>query len=143
MTELAHILPDTSRSAAGRVALEVVAFAPRWPFPQHGITWRAVADDHIAVTLDVDRSNWTSTRGSTADAPSGVSARCGGAIATAGRSSTCRVGCEVHDERWFGAVVIPSWFSVGWWFGTERYSPFFRAEITAYAEGAAAATSAR
>jgi hypothetical protein len=39
-------------------------------------------------------------------------------------------GCEVHAERRFGEVVVPSRVTVGWWFGTPRYAPFFRAEIT-------------
>jgi hypothetical protein len=38
-------------------------------------------------------------------------------------------GCEVHAERRFGDVVVPSEVSVGWWFGTPRYAPFFEAEV--------------
>ena len=38
-------------------------------------------------------------------------------------------GCEVHAERRFGDLVIPSSLTVGWWFGTPRYAPFFKARI--------------
>jgi hypothetical protein len=39
-------------------------------------------------------------------------------------------GCE-HAERAFGDFVIPCRVSVGWWFGTPSYEPFFEAEIRA------------
>ena len=135
--------PDTSRSAAGRVALELVAFAPQLVLPRNGITWSAVADDHIAVTLDVPpEPTVVHVRVDDRGAMRSVSAlRWGNPDGGAFDYVPC--GCEVHDERRFGAVVIPARFSVGWWFGTQRYSPFFRAEITAYAEGAVPPTSAR
>ena len=40
-------------------------------------------------------------------------------------------GGEIHAERRFGDFVLPSSLSVGWWFDTRRYAPFFRAEINA------------
>src|SRR5215212_2642083 len=54
-------------------------------------------------------------------------------------------GCEVHAERRFGEVVLPSRVTVGWWFGTPRYAPFFRSEITDLApyRGASPLGSAR
>jgi hypothetical protein len=44
-------------------------------------------------------------------------------------------GCEVHAERTFADLTLPSEFSVGWWFGTPRYAPFFRAALTAAETG--------
>ena len=38
-------------------------------------------------------------------------------------------GGELHAERRFGDFVLPSHASVGWWFGTPRYKPFFKALI--------------
>ena len=38
-------------------------------------------------------------------------------------------GGDVHAERCFGDLVLPRTLSVGWWFDTPRYAPFFRAEI--------------
>lgn len=40
-------------------------------------------------------------------------------------------GGDVYGEHGFGDLVLPSILSVGWWFDTPRYAPFFRAEITA------------
>jgi hypothetical protein len=39
-------------------------------------------------------------------------------------------GCELHAERRFGKLVVPSRVTVGWWFGTPRYAPVFKAETT-------------
>ena len=38
-------------------------------------------------------------------------------------------GSEVRAERRFGARLIPSRTSVGWWFDTPRYAPFFKARV--------------
>ena len=38
-------------------------------------------------------------------------------------------GCEVHAEKRFGDFIVPSRVTVGWWFGTTRHAPFFRAGI--------------
>jgi uncharacterized protein DUF6920 len=45
-------------------------------------------------------------------------------------------GGEVHAEERFADLVVPSHVTVGWWFGTPRYAPFFRAEITDVAASA-------
>jgi hypothetical protein len=34
-------------------------------------------------------------------------------------------GGEIHVERRFGDLILPSEVSVGWWWGTPRYEPFF------------------
>jgi hypothetical protein len=36
----------------------------------------------------------------------------------------------MHEERRFGDLVIPSRVTAGWNYGTDRYSPFFKATIT-------------
>ena len=38
-------------------------------------------------------------------------------------------GGSVTADRRFGDLVLPSRVSVGWWFGTEHFAPFFEAEI--------------
>ena len=35
----------------------------------------------------------------------------------------------VYAEQRFGSFTLPSRVSVGWWFGTPRYAPFFDATI--------------
>jgi hypothetical protein len=34
-----------------------------------------------------------------------------------------------HAARRFGDLLVPSSVTVGWWFDTPRYAPFFRAGI--------------
>ena len=75
---------DTTRSAAGRAALEAVVFAPASTLPGSGVEWRVDGDDRLVA----------------------------------------------RAERAFGDFIILSRISVGWWFGTPRYKPFFEAEIT-------------
>lgn len=45
-------------------------------------------------------------------------------------------GGDIHAERTFGDLTLPSRVTVGWWYGTPRYTPFFDATIIdAVAEG--------
>jgi hypothetical protein len=46
-------------------------------------------------------------------------------------------GCVVHAEQRFGDLVLPSSLTVGWWFGTPSYAPFFRAVIKNVSQGCA------
>jgi hypothetical protein len=38
-------------------------------------------------------------------------------------------GFEVHADRRFGDLVVPSSLTVGRWFDTPRYAPLFKAHI--------------
>jgi hypothetical protein len=38
-------------------------------------------------------------------------------------------GGDILEEQRFGDFVLPARLRVGWWHGTERFSPFFEAEI--------------
>ena len=38
-------------------------------------------------------------------------------------------GAPVTVERRFGGLLVPSDLTVGWWFDTPRYAPFFKAHI--------------
>jgi hypothetical protein len=38
-------------------------------------------------------------------------------------------GGEVEAEQRFGDLVIASRLTVGWWFDTPRWAPFFKADI--------------
>lgn len=44
--------PDVSRSAAGRLAAETVAWLPQALTPQAGASWQPIDDDRAAVTLE-------------------------------------------------------------------------------------------
>jgi hypothetical protein len=119
---------DTTRSAAGRAALESV-FAPMSLLPERGVRWRAEGADAIAATFDVppERPELRLRIDGDGALRSVVAQRWG----DVGRKQFGYIpcGCEVHAERRFGDVVVPSDVSVGWWFGTPRYAPFFEAEV--------------
>jgi hypothetical protein len=124
---------DVLRSGATRTALEATYWPPN-VLPQHGISWRAEADDHLVATWDVPperpevhvligadgvlRATWAQRW------------RPGGRRAGA---AYVACGADVHAERRFGGVAVPASFTVSWWFGTPRQAPFFRAEIVAVA----------
>ena len=38
-------------------------------------------------------------------------------------------GGELAGERRFGPYRLPELVSVGWWWGTARYAPFFQAQL--------------
>ena len=122
---------DTARSAATRAAIESVVFAPLCVLPGRGVTWRAEAENVILARFDL--------------APERPEVRLSiderGAVRTVSALRWGKVGeqtfqyipfgGDVHAERRFGDLVLPSVLSVGWWFDTSRYAPFFRAEIKA------------
>jgi hypothetical protein len=116
---------DTVRSAAGRAALEAI-WAPMSLLPERGVAWRTEASDLIVAAVDVppecpeihiriDERGAVQSAWAERWTPSGY--------------RPC--GCEVHAERRWGDLVVPSRLTVGWGFGTPRYEPFFRAEIRA------------
>jgi uncharacterized protein DUF6544 len=123
---------DTSRSAAGRAALEAV-FAPMSLLPDRGVTWRAEDEALIVASLDIPpESPELRLRIERDGALRSVSAlRWGNAGQREFGYIPC--GCEVRAERRFGDLVVPSSVEVGWWFGTPRYAPFFEAEVLALA----------
>ena len=123
---------DTSRSAAGRAALEAV-FAPMSLLPDRGVTWRAEAETVIVARVDVppERPELRMRIAGDGALRSASALRWGNARQRAFGYIPC--GCEVRAERRFGDVVVPSSVAVGWWFGTPRYAPFFEAEVLALA----------
>jgi hypothetical protein len=119
---------DTTRSAAGRAALEAV-FAPMSLLPQRGVRWSAEDDELIVATWDIGPER-PELRVRVADdgAVRSVSAlRWGNAGQRDFGYIPC--GCEVRSERRFGDLVVPCALTVGWWFGTPRYVPFFEADV--------------
>ena len=122
---------NTARSAATRAAIEGVVFAPPSVLPDRGVTWRAETDDVIVARFDLPPEQ-PEVRVQIDDhgAIRHVSALRWG---NAGEQTFRYIpfGGEVHSERRFGDLVVPSTLTVGWWFDTPRYAPFFHAEISA------------
>jgi hypothetical protein len=122
---------DTVRSAAGRAALESVVLAPPCVMPERGVQWRAERDDLIVATFDLPPERpEVRVRIDPRGAVVAVSAMRWGP-AGGKRFGYVPCGGEVHAERRFGDLVLPARFSVGWWFDTPRYAPFFEAEVSA------------
>ena len=119
---------NTTRSAAGRTALEAV-YTPASLLPQRGVSWRAEGEREIVATWDVPperpelhlaiddrgapRSYWVLRWSDMGQKEFGY----------------IPCGCEVEAERRLGALVVPSRITGAWWFGTARETPFYRAEI--------------
>jgi hypothetical protein len=122
---------DTARSAATRAAIESVVFAPPSVLPFRGVAWRAETEHSIVARFDLPPERpEVRLRIDEHGAIRTVTAQRWG---NAGETTFQYIpfGGDVHAERRFGDLVLPSTLSVGWWFETPRYAPFFRAEITA------------
>jgi hypothetical protein len=120
---------NTTRSAAGRVALESVTWMPAGVVPARGVSWRVEDADQIVAGFDLAperprvraridgdgaiRSVWAYRWGDAGE----------------GRFEYLPCGGEVHAEHRFGDFTVPSAITVGWRFGTPRYEPFFEARI--------------
>ena len=120
--------PDTSRSAAGRAALEAV-FAPMSLLPERGVSWRAEEEGLIVASLDIppERPELRLCIDRDGAVRSVSALRWGNTGQREFGYIPC--GCEVHAERRFGALVVPSEVTVGWWFGTPEHAPFFRVRV--------------
>jgi hypothetical protein len=119
---------DVTRSSAGRAALEAI-WCPAALRPEHGVAWRAESDDHIVATWDVppERPEVHLRIGPDGAVRAARAERWGNVRRQSYGYIPC--GCEVHTERRFGELVVPSEVTVGWWFGTPEYAPFFRARV--------------
>jgi hypothetical protein len=120
---------DIVRSAAGRAAAEGI-LTPIGLLPSPTRIWRAESDNEITVdlalaperpalhvTIDHDgavRSIHLQRWGDTGEKAFGY----------------IPFGGDILAEERFGDFVLPARLRVGWWHGTERFSPFFEAEIS-------------
>ena len=122
---------NTAHSAATRAAIESVVFAPPSVLPGRGVDWRAESETVIVARFDLPPER-PEVR---------VCIDGHGAIRTvsalrwgnAGEKAFQYIpfGGVMHAEARFGDFMLASSASVGWWFGTPRYAPFFRADISA------------
>ena len=122
---------DTARSAATRAAIESVVFAPPSVLPDRGVTWRAETESEIVARFDLPPEQpEVRVRIDEQGAIRTVTALRWG---NAGEKTFQYIpfGGEIHAERRFGDLLLPSRASVGWWFDTPRYAPFFHADICA------------
>jgi len=121
--------PDTTRSAAGRTALESVAFAPATVLPQLGVRWRAESEHEIVAEFDLppERPEVHALIDERGGLRSVSALRWGNAGGK--RYGYVPCGAEIEGEERFGGITLPSSVKVGWWFGSPSYEPFFVARI--------------
>jgi len=119
---------DTTRSAAGRAAVESI-MDPASLLPDNGVIWQAEHDDLIVARFDVppERAE-VRLRINATGAPQGVRIMRWGNVGRDG-FGYIPFGGDIRAERQFGDVVLPSELTIGWWYGTARYRPFFMATI--------------
>jgi hypothetical protein len=120
---------NTTRAAAARGAAESI-WVPASLLPVRGACWRAAAEDHIVVTVSVPPEKpEVHLR---IDERGAVRSVCVQRWGNVGQADYGYIpfGGEVAAEGRFGDTVIPTALEVGWWYGTPRYNPFFRATIS-------------
>ena len=119
---------NTTRSAAGRAAAESI-MDPASLLPENGVSWRAERDDLIVARFDVppERAEVRLRIDATGALRSVGLMRWG----NSGQDGFGYIpfGGDVNAERRFGDLVLPSELTIGWRYGTVRYTPFFRATI--------------
>jgi hypothetical protein len=121
---------DVHRSAAARAAIEAV-LTPASLLPGRGVSWRAEDRGHIIASSYLEPEQIDVHMEIDPDgALRNVSLRRWG---DTGKHSHgyLTFGGDVHAERRFGDLVIPSDLTIGWRYGTAGYKPFFRAQIRA------------
>ena len=120
---------NTARSSAGRAALDAAAYAPPILLSHPGLRCAARSDELIVCTWDVPHERpEVHIRIDHQGAVRSVSALRWGKMGTKDyQYIPC--GGDVFAERRFGDYLLPSSLSVGWWWGTPRFKPFFRAEL--------------
>jgi hypothetical protein len=119
---------DTTRSAAGRAALEAV-YTPGSLLPQRGVTWRAESESEIVAAWDVPPER--PKLHLEIDDRGALRSYCASRWGDMGQKTFGYIpcGCEVRADRRFGELVVPSSVTGAWWFGTPRQTPFSRAEV--------------
>ena len=119
---------NTTRAAAARGAVESI-WVPASLLPDRGVTWRAENRNLLVAGFEVPPER-PEVRLAIDDmgAVLSVSVMRWGNV---GQNDYGYIpfGGNVTAERRFGDFVLPSRVSVGWWFGTARFAPFFEAEI--------------
>ena len=116
---------DAARSGAGRAALEAL-WVPAALLPARGVSWRAESDEMIVATLHVPPET-PQLRISVG--PDGAVTSYSALRWSGRKSGYLPFGVDVHAERSFAGVTIPSRVTAGWGHGTAKWAPFFKGEV--------------
>lgn len=120
---------NTSRSAAGRAVAEGI-FSPASLIGDPEVQWAADPDDGVTARREFG-GEFVELRITTTAVGAVTSIRLErwGKVGK-GAYGYIPFGADVHEERRFGSLVIPSRVTAGWWHGTPKFQPFFEASIT-------------
>lgn len=117
----------TARSGAGRAALEAI-WAPASLLPARGVRWRVESETSIVATRDVPPEQPELHISLAAD---GAVRSVRGRRWRDAKRGYEPFGADVHAERTFHGLTIPSRLTAGWGHGTDAWAPFFECEVTA------------
>jgi hypothetical protein len=120
---------DTTRSGAGRAAVEAAIWAPASLLPSRGVVWHAESSEHIVATWEVppEQPEVQIKIGRAGEIRSVCVMRWDDG--SHGLHGYIPCGGEVHAEGRFGELALASDITVGWWFDTPRWEPFFKARV--------------
>ncbi len=117
---------DAMRSATGRLAGELI-WLPSALLSLPDITWKAIDDNTIQANFQIDREPITLTLViDSSGKPLKISFPRWGNQTEDGHHTYIPFGGEILAEREFNGLRIPSELHMGWWFGSDHYSEFFR-----------------
>jgi hypothetical protein len=126
---------NTARAAAARAAAESI-WVPASLLPQRGVKWHAEDENTIAASFEVPPERpELRLRVDHSGAVQHISLDRWGNVSQHGYGYI-PFGADIHAEQSFGDYTIPSHMTVGWWYGTPRFEPFFEATITRHELGA-------
>ena len=119
---------NTARAAAGRAAAESI-WVPWMLVPARDVSWRAEGDHVIVARVLVEpEAPDVNLRIDDSGAVRSVSLMRWGNVGRQG-FGYIPFGGDIAAERRFEGVALPTEVTVGWWYGTPRYEPFFEARI--------------
>lgn len=115
--------PEVTRSARGRLVGESI-WLPSTLLPSESVVWEVVDADLVRVTRRVDGESVSLTlRIDDEGRPLEMSMLRYGDVGVESWQ-LLPYGVEIEEEATFGGYTIPTRVRGGWWFGSERYSPF-------------------
>ena len=122
---------NTARAAAARGAAESV-WVPASLMPQREVSWHTRDENTIIASFEVPPERPELRLGiDERGALRSVSLDRWGNVGQR-EFSYIPFGGDILAEQRFGDYVVPSHMTVGWWYGTARYEPFFEAVVTRY-----------
>ena len=120
---------NITRSGIGRLGAEYIWLPPAL-LPQNRVAWQAIAHNTIQANFRIDGEPITLTLTIDADGKLlKVFLPRWGDKTENSNWQYIPFGGEVQAEETFAGYTIPAKISVGWWFGTDKYTAFFQPTI--------------